>query len=417
MKADVIIIGGGLASLVAGIKLRRQGLDVIIVSAGQSALHFSSGSLGLLSTFRGQHVRRPLDVVDRLPETHPYTKVGGRAAVERYLTEAHSIMGQAGIRLKGQITQNHFKLTPFGVLTPAWLTLEDHLTVEDPDSIPWHSVSLIGIKGFLDFYPEFIREGLNEKGVDCTVSEVTLSEFDILRLNPTEMRAPNIARILKNDTIDRYAMAINSHIGDAEIAIVPAVIGMNSYEPVERLREKVNCELFFVATTPTAVPGIRMQIQLQHYFKKLGGWYLLGDQVVDGTFDHGRLTSVNTANLRDTSLQADQFILATGSFFSHGLRATPTRIVEPIFDLDVDYPDDRMQWYNRDVFGEQPFMKIGVTTDRSLHCCRGGNPIRNLHAIGGIVGGSEPLHEGTGAGTALATALFVTDRIIKGHDL
>lgn len=415
MRADVIIIGGGLASLVAGIKLLRQGLEVIIVSAGQSALHFSSGSLGLLSTFRGQPVSDPLDVIDRLEATHPYLKVGGRHAVERYLTEAHSIMAEAGIRLKGQITRNHYKLTPFGVFSPAWLTLNDHLTVDDPEALPWHSVSLIGIKGFLDFYPEFIKEGLNRKGVDCTVSEVALSEFDILRLNPTEMRAPNIARILKNDTIDRYAMAINSHIGDADIAVVPAVIGMNSYEPVERLREKVNCELFFVATTPTAVPGIRMQLQLHHHFKKLGGWYLLGDQVVDGTFDHGRLTSVNTANLRDTTLEAEEFILATGSFFSHGLRATPTRIVEPIFDLDVDYPADRMEWYNRDVFGEQPFMKIGVRTDEDLRCCRGCEPIQNLHAIGGIVGGSEPLHEGTGAGTALATALFVTDRIMKGH--
>ena len=48
MKYDIIIIGGGLSGLTAGITLAQAGRRVCIVSAGQSSLHFHSGSFDLL---------------------------------------------------------------------------------------------------------------------------------------------------------------------------------------------------------------------------------------------------------------------------------------------------------------------------------------------------------------------------------
>ena len=65
MKFDTVIVGGGLAGLLCGIKLTKQGLRCAIITRGQSALHFSSGSLDLVDeAYR-----------DRLPPEHPYHRL------------------------------------------------------------------------------------------------------------------------------------------------------------------------------------------------------------------------------------------------------------------------------------------------------------------------------------------------------
>ena len=73
MKYDTHIISGGLAGLVCGIRLQEAGQRCAILSAGQSALHFSSGSFDVLNRLpNGQEGTEALEAVGALPEGHPY---------------------------------------------------------------------------------------------------------------------------------------------------------------------------------------------------------------------------------------------------------------------------------------------------------------------------------------------------------
>ena len=76
MKFDTLIVGGGLAGLTCGIRLQKNGVKCAIVSTGQSALHFSSGSFDLLNELAdGTKVDNPLAAAGRVGTNHPYAKL------------------------------------------------------------------------------------------------------------------------------------------------------------------------------------------------------------------------------------------------------------------------------------------------------------------------------------------------------
>lgn len=407
MKYDTIIIGGGLSGLLSGISLARRGQHVAIVSAGQSALHFSSGSFELYG--EGEN---PLEGIARLPKEHPYRKLG-LERVEKYAEQVKEIFSEAGIRCSGCVTRNHYRLTPIGMMKSAWLTLDDYARFESEDGMPWQRVALVNFDGYLDFYPQFLESGFAKCGVECERHTLSLSEFEHLRESSTEMRATNIARIMTGKILEKIACELKSRIGDAQAVFMPAAFGVFDNEAVEELRAQVRVPLYFVPTMPASVPGVRTQIQLRAAFQRLGGVYLLGDNVMGGEIRDGHLVSIVTENHGDMELRAENFILASGSFFSHGLIASQDAIYEPIFGLDVVADNQRSEWYDKNLYAHQPYMGYGVATDDKLRCMKGGQIIENLYAAGSVLASQNAIEQGTGGGVAITTALAVADEILN----
>lgn len=413
MRFDNIIIGGGLSGLVCAIESARKGLRTAIVTTGQSALHFWSGSFEFLCKADGHEViNRPLERARELPETHPYRKIGiDRTA--RLLGRVQPLLAEAGINVTGSLERNHYRLTPLGFMKPAWLTLDDYLMLDTPREVEGKRLAIVNIFSYIDFYPRFLAYGLEKHGAECKEATVNIPQLDILRKSTTEMRATNMSRFLHNDAVDMLAKRINEVSAGCDAVIMPAVLGMFSDAPVKRLRDKVERPIFFVATTPASVPGVRCQLALRDYFTSLGGTFMPGDTVVSGRIDGGRLNSIQTANFGNMPLEADNFVMSTGSFFGHGLIATIDRIYEPVLGLDLNVSEGRTAWYNKDVYAPQPYMAYGVTTDESFRPSVKGKTIENLYATGALLAGFNALKEGSGAGITLATAFSAADNITR----
>ena len=147
---------------------------------------------------------------------------------------------------------------------------------------------------------------------------------------------------------------------------------------------------------PPSVPGIRAQQQLRRSFEALGGVYMLGDTVVKADFKGNRVQAVYSINHGDISFVAENFVLASGSYFSNGLVARPD------------------SWYDKSFFNKQNYMTFGVATDDKLRIKIKGEVQQNLFAAGSVLSGSNTIHEGCGAGVSMLTALFVADNLIKG---
>lgn len=413
MKFDVIIIGGGLSGLTAGIALAEAGKDVALVSAGQSTLHFGGGSLDLLGyDEQGNEVKNPLDAISNLNGNHPYKKIED---VSRLAGVAKKVLERAGIATAGEANHNHWRVSPIGALLPTWLSLEGMATVEDAGTMPWKRVALVNVVNFLDFPTKFLAAGLRDRGVEVDVKAFSLPELEQLRKSPTEMRSTNIAKVIEtNNLIAKIANEMNDIAGGYDMVLLPAVLEIGSSETSQQLLKLINAPASYVATLPPSVPGVRMQTLLRKRFIALGGTFFTGDQVIEGNFEGDTLKGVKTAKLDGTTLEADNFVLATGSFMSRGLVADYNHVYEPALGVDVeDLGLDRKTWAKIDVTESQPYMEMGVKTDSRLRCQRAGNTITNLYAAGSILGGHNSIKRLDSAGVDMLTALQAVNNILK----
>ncbi len=412
MRMDTVIMGGGLSALTCGITLAKHGKRVTIVASGQSTLLFNGGSMELLGSIDGQEVTAPLEAVATLPDNHPYRKIGTER-IASLASEAKQLLDDAGINMEGRPDANHWRITPMGVAKPAWLTLSDHMRIDDLSHLPAKRVALMAIRGYLDQPNSMLAQGLRSLGMEVKVVEFSTSDITSLRRSPSEMRATSLAKhLMSNSALQRVAEQINALANEADLVLLPSVLGQNDDNDFRTLQSMVNKPLRLVATLPPAVAGMRMQAQLRHYFRMLGGTYLMGDTAVSGTFDQDRLTAVTTAKLGDMPLKADHFVLATGSFVSRGLMADYERVYEPVLGVDVDADADRECWTRFGVLNAQAYTQYGVATDNSLRCLIEGKPITNLRAIGSVLSGHDAIKMGDGTGVSMLTALAAAHDII-----
>ena len=373
MIFNTVIIGGGLAGLTAGIRLQKEGRSTLIASTGQNALHFFSGSFESLQ-------EAPQAVSD--------------------------LFSEAGIRL-------HYspgvRLMPLGTFREAALSLGDVSLFPAPKFA--EKALIVSFPGYHDFFPDFLADGLEKQGIRARVAPLALPLLELSRMSPGEMRSVQIAR-----TMDRHWEELVREIGkllrDEDCVILPQVFGLRDITVPDRIREALPARVVFVGTLPPSVPGIRTQMLLKRRYESLGGTYLPGDEVLQAHVHGGVVHSVATRNLGSHYLEASHFILATGGFFSKGLRAHPDRIDEPVFGLEVVRAPDRNDWYHPDFWADQPYLQDGVRTDASLRALRDGTPLENLYAIGSVLGGTHP-ELGSAAGLAIRSAFAATDRILE----
>ena len=372
MKFDTLIIGGGLAGLVAGISLQKAGRSTAIISSGQNTLHFFSGSFESLE-----------EPPQRLAE----------------------LFSEAGIRTH---YQPGVRLMPLGTFRPAALSLEDISLFPTPRF--GQKVLIVNFAGYHDFFSTFLAEGLERQGMACRIQQLKLKQLEWLEQSPSEMRSVQIARIM--DRIwDVVVQEINALLQEEDTVVLPQVFGLQDPSVPGRIRQGIRAHVVFAGTLPPSVPGIRTQMLLKRRYELLGGTYLAGDEATGAHIHDGVVHSIVTKNLDSHFLEAEHFLLAAGGFFSKGLQSNPFCIQEPVFGLDVVQAADRSDWYKPDFMQDQPYLSFGVRTDAQLHAIREGEVMKNLFVAGSILGGTHP-EMGTGGGLAIRSALAAADQIL-----
>lgn len=411
MKYDTIIIGGGLAGLTCGIKLAEGGQRPLLVTVGQSSLHFASGSIDLMGyDAAGAAIDHPFEQIEQASAPHPYSKV---AQPKTLAEEARALLAGAGLDFTGEAEANHGRLTPVGTIKPTWLTLSPLATTEGFQPAACNHVAIVNIAGFLDLPTDFMRHEIEKSAQRVSYHEISTSGLKRARMSPSEMRATNLAKILQSkEEVEALADQLKKLSIQADKILIPTVLNPTNQWALDLLRQAAGCPLSLIPTMPPSVAGVTIHNSLRQRFCALGGEYLNNDRAMGGNIG-SHVEGITTEKLEGTTLEADNYVLTTGSFMSGGLKSNYDCVSEPVFGLDTNASAQRGDWTTVDFFETQPYMTYGVITDERLRVSKGGTTVDNLYAAGTVLAGNDPVAQANKEGVEMLTALQVAHNILS----
>ena len=414
----VIVIGAGLAGLVAANRLADAGANVTMLTKGLGGLQLGHGTIDVLG-YRPQRVTNPLlELSEAFPEAgegdrvHPYSVIGAKA-VHESLAYLLTIVPDL---LVGDAEANYQLPTAVGAIRPTCLAQPSMLA---GNVAAGKKFAIVGLRQLKDFQPKLIAQNLARtdlpEGGRVTARDLMLDfaarEPEIDSFGLTYARAFD-----DPDYRARFAAALKPLLAEGEIVGLPAVIGIKDANAWRDLAERLDHPVFEIPLPPPSVPGMRLNEALTARAKAKGVRWVPGVRTIAYHALDGRVTAVSTATVpAPKEYKADAFVLATGGFESGSLTLDSYgNVTETLFGLPLAGTDRPL--VHGDYWGaEQPLFEVGVMVDAQMRPrAAAGVPVySNLYAAGGIIGGTSRWRELSGDGIALASALKAADAILE----
>ena len=389
---DVVIIGGGMAGLMAAIRLGRAGKHVAIVSRGDPIVCLSTGCIDVLACGGN-----PLEAVGELPKTHPYRLLSTEFMMEA-LNDFLSVMAEEGLPYVGSPFENRKVLTPLGAGKTTCLVPQtmDHSTVSS--DVRLHVVTFAGLK---DFYPGYI------------LSRLPASEYSVFDAGPCSTLSL-ATRFERRDFLESFLSWLKGADITADKIALPAVLGWRKALEIKAVIEgELKRPLFEIPTLPPSVAGMRLHRALVRKALKLGVQLYKG-RSVSTVEKAGRLVEAVTIEApgRPIRVNGQAFILSTGSFVGGGLASSRAGVEEVVFHLPVYYPPDRTSWFGERFFPpEHPIEDAGIIVDEEFR--PQGVEIDNLFVAGSILAYARVLRYGCGHGLAIVSGEAAASSCLK----
>jgi len=416
MFYDVIVIGAGLAGLMAAESALSLGARVLLLAKGIGSLPLATGCIDLLGYASGgslNFLASPLSGLNELPAHHPYRHIE-LEEIKAALAHFQSIMESENYPYKGSAEANILMPTAIGTPHPACLVPE---TFEKGNLVIPGSVLLLGFEGFKDFSAGFAAGNLNrqfQKKAGVTFRSALIKRPD---LGGKTVNALTLAQAFdKKDFREDFAKEALAILSPGERLGLPAVLGARPSAEIWRdLQQRIGTGIFEIALPPPSVPGLRLHNLLAARLRKKGGRHFIGFLELTPRIEKSRIVGLILGDpKKNTAYRASAFILATGQFIGGGLDSERNRIFETFFNLPVRYPENRQEWFDPTLLTlkGQPFNGFGVEVDQNLQPVdlQGRVVYENLFAAGGIIAHGNAVTEKSGGGIAVSTGYVAGKR-------
>ena len=409
---DILVVGSGMAGLMAAIVASGQGKRVTLLSRGCGSLNIGSGCVDVLGYVNGQPVEgQPLEALDSLPERHPYRLVS-KEGVEEALKTLCAVSARHGAPLEAAANGNRRVPTILGTLKPTCLTLPS-CRGELLETAA--SALVVSVEGLRDSHPALVTSQLRRYP---HLAAVTWHEAHL------ENPIPGAHRNLSPLDIARYVESPEGtawlaaglrkalRATPADVVLLPPVCGLSN-AAWEAVAAAVPVPLVEMPTLPPGVGGLRLYTALKSELQARDV-DMVENALVTGAECGGKhcaaLVAETACGRRRFAARA--FVMATGGFMGGGFLSSPGEARETVFGLPVLQADGSLlparpeDWSDQNIFGNHAFASAGVMVNAAMSPLRiDGTPaLNNVFFAGRSVGGYDFASEKSGNGVAVATA-------------
>lgn len=411
--AKVIVVGSGIAGLLASCFAAQKGHDVTVLSFGQGALTVAGGIIDVFGyDEQGDQIADPLEHIASLRKDHPYALIGVKQ-VEAALEAFKELTASQGYPYIGDGHHNQAVPTAIGSFKPSCLI---------PPSIDGQAIFersklvVVGFELLKDYYPKLILKNLQQYfGDSKTISMKNVTLNWPAGRHYRDVNALDLARALESSEIERlnFIQQLKAMCDHDTVLIMPPVLAEHpelAATVQQKLEDSLNgAKLVEVSSIPPSVTGLRLDHLLHQAAEKLNVKIIEKAQVVGSNVQDGICTSLLTAGFgRCREYKADHVIVATGGVFGNGLISSMGRMYEPIFNLEISVPQDQKDWSYQYLFcgKPQPFASYGVKVNSSLRPvdATGTQLLHNVYFAGRTLGGYDFCFEKSGNGVCVASA-------------
>lgn len=406
---DVIVVGSGLAGLMAALAAARQGREVRVISEGMGCLAIGSGCVDLLGYAPdGAYVDDPWVAMATLPAAHPYSVLGAdrvRAALDALVeTAARHGLGLHTAKCDGGPRNTRIP-TIMGTLRPTYLVPES----VDPEALAKaRHVLVASVRGFRDCRPALVIDQLRRYAdwadKNFTPCIIPAPFEDAHRA----LNALDLARAAERPGGgDWLADALKGRAAGCDLVLLPPICGCHAAGSLTRdLSAALGCPVVEMPSIPPGVGGLRLRDALLRELASLGVEMVENANVIGAQVAEERCLSLDISSTgRNSTARARAYVCATGGILAGGITLAPGSARERIFGLELPLPEDVGAWTAPEIFGSHAVSSLGVRVDGNLRPLddNGALALENVFFAGRTLGGHDPAVEKSGYGVALAT--------------
>ncbi len=348
-QIDVLVIGEGLSGITAAAAAAGQGSRVMLVSTGPGT--FVLGTAGV-------------DLDGLATRGLGFGKYDADE-IEEAIAFFAELSASAGCPFQGGLQDQRLVPTIMGTFQSVSMA-PNSLWKGDPRGLA--KVVVVGIEAMSGFDAAFVADRLSLHGRQMNLD--TSYRSAVVKLPEDHQHALTAVEVA--DHVDRdpayrdaLAGAVKNVVQDAELLIIPGILGMKSGDDdIRQFEEDIGCPICELSTMPPSVPGLRLLRRFERRLSELGVEVCTGFSVQKLCLENDQCTGIllNTPG-RPRRISAEAVVLACGRF---------SRL------LEGHTPED----------GLSP----RVTEELQPVSSEGQVIARNLYECGSVLGESEPRH-------------------------